>query len=255
MAISQNPQCFLEFKVRHGEVGSDGFAKISEVANWFQETAGVHADLLGIGDDLLRRHNIAWILARMSISVTRLPYHGESVKVRTWPAEAGRFYLRGYELIDASGNIIVKSTSKWVTMDIMTRKLTVMPSDLLTNYPKNLFEVEPFEIHALPHVRDVKFEMPVLVRHDDLDINGHVNNAKYFGWLKSFVDHLVNPSLIGKPFTLDAQISAECFASDMLSLRSSDIETINLGKRQTHGYVMDIIRGENIICRAVYYPL
>ena len=73
----------------------------------------------------------------------------------------------------------------------------------------------PFPSRTIPRLREGIGSSDVLVRRDDLDINGHVNNSKYLGWLLECLPWSPGESLI--PSLLDVTFRAECFPGDALT--------------------------------------
>lgn len=108
---------------------------------------------------------------------------GDKVNIRTWPAKLEHLGHRGYEVYNASDELLVAAVSAWTVLDLSTRRLTALPEELAAVYPVNTIPCIPFPSRTIPRLREGIGSADVLVRRDDLDINGHVNNSKYLGWL------------------------------------------------------------------------
>ncbi len=211
------PEFIMNVHVRYAEVGPTGKARLSAVADWFQEAAGLNADELGFGDEMLFRHGITWILTKMIFYIKKMPSVGQELQVRTWPSRMEHLAHRGYELLDEEGTPIICATGAWAVMDLQTRKIIPMPQSILSVYPKQTITHVPFASTVTPRLRNPdSHESPILVRHDDLDMNGHVNNARYLGWL---LEPVVpdNEALS----MLEVSFRAECFPGDALRSRCS----------------------------------
>lgn len=62
-----------------------------------QEAAGTHAALLGVGrEELIRAHNVVWVLSRAALTLARCPAIGERVTVETFPHPCLRFFYPRY---------------------------------------------------------------------------------------------------------------------------------------------------------------
>ena len=85
----------LTLNVRYGEVGADGVATLSSLANWLQEAAGQSASSLGFGEETLTDMGLTWILTRLVLRIRRLPTSCEAIRVHTWPSLLDRFGYRG----------------------------------------------------------------------------------------------------------------------------------------------------------------
>ncbi len=210
------PEFNMKTRVRYGEAGPNGQATVSAVANWFQEAAGLNADELGFGDEKLFARGLTWVLTRMIFYIGRMPRVGEHVRVRTWPSFSERLWRRGYELYDADNNLLIQSTGAWAIMDIASRGMASMPEELQAAYPDRTFSTMPFLTTSTPRLRQAESEAAILVRRDDLDLNGHVNNTRYLGWLMEPLD-LKDERLV----LLDLSFRAECFPSDAITSRVS----------------------------------
>ncbi|MFQ9868953.1 MAG: acyl-[acyl-carrier-protein] thioesterase [Bilophila wadsworthia] len=176
------PEYTLGIQARYGEAGTDGKIRLGALANWFQEAAGHNASALGFGDERLFAEGKAWILTRMAFRIKDLPSPGDKVNIRTWPAKLEHLGHRGYEVYNASDELIVAAVSAWTVLDLSTRRLTALPEELAAVYPVNTIPCIPFPSRTIPRLREGIGSSDVLVRRDDLDINGHVNNSKY-SWL------------------------------------------------------------------------
>ena len=210
------PELTMDFRVRYAEVGPDARARLSAVADWFQEAAGVNASALGFGNEALFSQGLTWILTRMIFYVRALPEVGQSVQVRTWPAERDHLAHRGYELLDGRGEPLIKATGAWTIMDLSTRRIVPMPEPLAKAYPIRTIPHVPFLGSVTPRLRKVGTECSVQVRKDDLDLNGHVNNARYLGWLVEPVAESLSTLA-----ALEATFRAECLPGEALWSRCS----------------------------------
>ena len=219
--MTMHPEDFdFPLTVRYGEIGFDGVATRPSLANWLQEAAGQSASSLGFGEETLAPLGLSWILARLALRIIRLPHAGEQLRVRTWPSALDRFGHRGYEVYDAREHLIVTGTSAWTIMNLNERRLAPIPMELAEVYPQKPRPCLPFCCRTLPRMAgEISAQGTLLrVRRDDLDINGHVNNARYLAWLMEPLpappadsgNHLI-------PAMLDVSFRAECFPGDELN--------------------------------------
>ncbi|EPS71998.1 hypothetical protein M569_02758, partial [Genlisea aurea] len=117
------------------------------------------------------------------------------VEIETWCQTEGRIGTRRDWIIKdfASSEVIGRATSKWVMMNQNTRRLQKVSDEvrdeLLQYCPKELRLSFPEENNtSLKKI--TKLEDPALFskhglapRRADLDMNQHVNNVTYIGWL------------------------------------------------------------------------
>lgn len=187
----------MDYVVRGFDCGYGGPLRPFALANFFQEAAGAHAAMLGIGMEDLWRKGLTWMLARIDIRIARLPEHGAKVRVRTWPAGTRRlFALRCLELEDEREHRLAGALYEYVIVDMNTRR-PVRPERHLSPDLKadrawpyaDLapgVEEEPFlefgrENLAAGQGFELAFEIEARGRH--IDHNGHVNNAHFVNWL------------------------------------------------------------------------
>jgi acyl-ACP thioesterase len=156
--------------------------KLSALFNYLQEISSLHVDNLGIGIETIeKRCGVTWILMRAKAEVIRYPSWNEYITIETWPQKPKKLeFERDFIVRDAEGNIIIRIVSMWIIIDIKTRELK--KSEMIDiNYPP-FFEERAITNHRLGKIKP--FEHPQiaykkLICYSDIDINGHINNAKY----------------------------------------------------------------------------
>lgn len=152
-----------------------------------QEMAYTGAERLGFGYSSLDRHHTAWVLARMNIRFNSLPQWQDTVTLTTWhKGMQGPFFLRDFELSDATGRIVVAATSSWVVIDSIDRHM--LRSDHLTlmqdfSGPCESHAIEqPASKVVMPKGVPVDFVTEHTVQFSDIDFIGHTNNTRYLEW-------------------------------------------------------------------------
>ena len=245
----------LPVQVRYDECGAQGVVRLSCVANWFQEAAGFNADTLGFGNAALGSKTLTWILTRTCLRISRLPVFGEKITIRTWPSRRERLACRGYEISDQQGAVCLEAVGEWAVLDLPSRHIVPFPDVLVSRYPANPEPSLSFPGRVVPKLREAELSFPLLVRHDDLDINGHVNNAHYLSWILEPLVARADPSC--RLALVDVQFRAETFPLDALESRVSALipgEGHAAGQR-LHSIVRTA-NGESAateVCRAVSY--
>jgi len=153
--------------------------------NFFQESAGAHAEDMGVGRLVLMESGQAWILSRMSARILRRPAWGDRVRVRTWPRGTQKlFAIRDYELADETGDILAQGRSAWLVVD--TAKLKPLrPQGLTEGIPLNEgMDALADGVQALERRPDAAVLASRRAAYSDMDYNGHVNNARYVQWIQ-----------------------------------------------------------------------
>ena len=211
----------------------------SSILDLFQEIAGVHADMLGVSGPQLLEKNLCWMIIRARFEILKQPALYKSVIVKTWPIESHRIELdRDYEIYSEEGELLIRGTSAWVVMDIADRSAPklVMARDFDLGLEEYLTE-RTFE-RAFPRVVynkiacDSPYEYTPV--YTDLDMNGHVNNAKY----ASFTLNAIEKMLVDRQIT-DVRIdfSKEILAGETVRIHSE-------AKENEDGTLVISARGE-----------
>lgn len=154
--------------------------KIQSLLDLFQDYAGEHANMLGIGYQLMIEKKLIWVLVSSKVDYLGEIKYGKDYIIRTWPREKGRIdFIRDYEIEDENGNIVVKASSKWVVVNSETRRI-VRTGDIEYDgeiYPKNNYDdVKKLKVN-IPHNK--QFVKSYKTMNSDIDHNGHMNNSKY----------------------------------------------------------------------------
>ncbi|CAF2082039.1 unnamed protein product [Brassica napus] len=185
------------FSIRSYEIGADRSASIETVMNHLQETALNHVKTAGLlGDGFgstpeMVKKNLIWVVTRMQVVVDKYPTWGDVVEVDTWVSQSGKNGMRRDWLVrdGNTGEILTRASSVWVMMNKLTRRLSKIPEEVRG-------EIEPYFVNSDPVLAEDSRKLTKLddktadyvrsgltPRWSDLDVNQHVNNVKYIGWI------------------------------------------------------------------------
>lgn len=190
----------LTFSVDDLHADRFGRLKSSSILYFVQEAAGRHWQ--HIEGETSQQCSLYWVIIRHRVQVTRLPRKGETVRLETWPMPTTRVaYPRSVVAYDEQGNELFRSISLWVLMDPETRAM-VLPdkSGVLVNGILRGNEL-PSPRSLAPASLGAQVERTV--RFTDLDVNGHMNNARYLDWLADLLpgsfhqDHIIRDMTLG----------------------------------------------------------
>ncbi|HET7838159.1 MAG TPA: acyl-ACP thioesterase domain-containing protein [Rectinemataceae bacterium] len=230
----------LEFEVRGFDCGYGGPLRLLSLANFFQETAGEHADQIGYGVGKLLAEGRTWMLSRIDLRIDDLPRAGERVRVMTQPAGTERlFALRDLAMTGSDGRSLARAVYAYLVVDLATRRLM---------RPDRLFG-EAIPVGAAPHplsghlfdlppaaATEVSFAQRAWARH--IDHNGHVNNAWLLDWLADAAPEDQRPVA---PMAMRVEFLAEALEGD---------ELLAAWGRAEGGILSELRRGGEIIARA-----
>ena len=159
--------------------------KLSSLFVYLQDMATEHGYRIGVGRDVLqKKYGIIWVLTRVKVDILRYPRFKEEIIIETWPEQPGKLeFNRNFIIYDKNNNIIAKAISQWVLIDFNTRKLR-RSSILEEKFPEsnresaidcNLGKIKPTGSLVLGYKKTVGYS--------DIDLNEHLNNAKYIDYI------------------------------------------------------------------------
>ena len=171
-----------EFHINDAASDRFGRLKPSMLLYYIQEVAGIHGSALGVSFEALAEKNLFWAILRTRVQITRLPRNGETIRLETWPMPTTRVaYPRSVVAYDANGQEVFRAISLWVMMDRTTRSM-VLPAKSGFIFSGTLQGNElAVPSSLLPKIYENRCSRTV--RFTDLDVNGHMNNTRYFDWM------------------------------------------------------------------------
>lgn len=173
-----------EFTIASYDLNPKGQARLTTMANFFQEVAYHHASELGLGYDDMKSRNTTWVLSRMRIHMNRYPIWNERIKLETWPSGAERlFALRDFRVLDSKGEVIGMASTAWLILDINTHRL-IRPKEMMEQFKLIVQDTQMFDkpLDKITMPGETRLLKQHQVVFSDLDIVGHVNNVRYMEW-------------------------------------------------------------------------
>ncbi|PWA90340.1 Acyl-ACP thioesterase [Artemisia annua] len=233
--------------IRSYETGPDGKTSIETLMNHMQDTALNHTKTVGLlGDALgstpeMKKKNLVWVVTKMQLVVDRYPTCDDVVQIDTWRAVSGKNSGRTDWLFRDSqtGKILVRASSNWVMMNKETRRLSKYPDEVRA-------ELEQYYLDTPPILEDdTKNDMELdksveyvrkglLATWKDLDMNQHVNNVRYLGWILESVPNQVQENYELASMTLEYR--RECRKDNVLQSQTFVLSNSN-GEKVDHNHV------------------
>jgi medium-chain acyl-[acyl-carrier-protein] hydrolase len=171
-------------EIRSYDVDATRQTTILSLFRYFLEAAWNHAQSLGFGFGHLAAQGKFWVLSRLRIEVAQYPVWGSQATLRTWPRGIQTaFALRDFELLDEPNQRLAAGSSAWLVLDSVSKRpqrlLKLLPNlaafngnAALAQDPEKLDDNETWDS-----------EFPITARYTDIDVNNHVNAARYIGWM------------------------------------------------------------------------
>lgn len=149
------------------------------------EAASINAAQLGCGFEAMYAQNLFWVHSRMKIQFLGFPRVDDQVTIRTWPKTIQQklFYVRDFEVLNATGEKLALATSAWLVIDATARRM-IPPKALsfdLPSLPDHCGLDEPLEKLGLSGEGDERLRLRA--GYSAVDMLGHVNNSRYVEWV------------------------------------------------------------------------
>lgn len=170
------------FEINDMVVDRFGRLRPSMVLLYAQTVATCHGELMNVGYNTLNPRRMFWAVIRHRVQISRLPRHGETIRIETWPMPATRSsFPRSVIAYDEKGNECFRAISLWVLMDIDKRSM-VLPGKSGITLEGSVMGNELALPGSLAPVHQGSCRRRT-VCYSDLDRNGHMNNTRYLEWI------------------------------------------------------------------------
>ncbi|MDR2358021.1 MAG: hypothetical protein LBD92_08085 [Oscillospiraceae bacterium] len=194
--------------------------KLSALLGMFQETAEPASVELGFGFDVMRgRFNAAWILTRIRVDIMRPAVWRDELVIGTWNRKHSRVtFERDFVARSASGETVAAAVTSWVVLDVDTRAMKTA-SDFG-------FDIPDIDMPRAIDCRPGRIRAPIeleptytrTVRYSDIDVNGHVNNARYVDFAMDCIR--IERHRTHRVSSIEIGYVSEAREGDAISLRS-----------------------------------
>jgi len=168
------------YRLKSSDVNRFQRLRTSVMMRWLQEAAIAHTEELGMGREKTLDKGILWIVSLQRTEILRMPVYDEDILVRSWPGKTMHvFFPRYYELVSANGSeVLVRASALWMLLDEKTRHF-VFPESygiVIEGCVTGRETALPSSPKALPFTEESPFTVPFSY----VDLNGHMNNTRYY---------------------------------------------------------------------------
>ncbi len=170
----------IEYTVQLHEAGPDLKVRLKALFNYMQSSADRNSKILGTSVSLMSEKNLTWVYTRFYAIVERYPELYEKVFCRTWRSEIlNGLASREFILKSGDGEVLVRATSTLALIDKTTRKSVPIPDDIILKLEHQKELSINFSGDIVEYKDGFDYIFDIKTRYDDIDINGHMNNASY----------------------------------------------------------------------------
>ena len=177
-------QIEVPFRVRFDEATPDGTLRSSGYLRYAQEVARQHAEGAGFGREWTRERGILWLIRAIELDILAGVEHGSELRVstevigfrRVWARRRSEFH-RGDE-----ERLLAVAVIDWVATGSNGTPVRV-PDEIAGGFGEPVPTFTPGKVELPPAPPDA-FRHEFVVRPQDLDPLGHVNNAAYLDYLE-----------------------------------------------------------------------
>lgn len=214
-----------EFSISSYDLNPKGQARLTSMANFFQEVAYHHAAKLGFGYNDMKARQTTWVLSRMRIRMESYPVWDDRIVIETWPSGVDKlFALRDFRIRNREGEVIGVASTAWLILNIETHRL-IRPKEALEHFklivhPEQVFEEALGKIEVNGDTKHLGIHSVVF---SDLDIIGHVNNVKYMEWCIDSITAGTEPEREIREFEIN--FNKEALLSDKIEISGLDMSS------------------------------
>lgn len=181
-----------KFHLHSWEVDRKGRAKPDILFSFMLDSAWAHADNSEYSYEALREEGHLWVLSRFLVVFHEFPKWNDELTIETWSTGTDKLFgLRDFAVYGSSEKKVASATSAWLVIDRKTSRIQRI--DLTnSNFPLRLDKHEiDIKLEKIEERDTARTPFEHVVTYSDIDVNKHVNSAKYLTWmLDSFPNNL-----------------------------------------------------------------
>ena len=189
--------------IRAFDVDSNNRLKVSTLFDYFQDAASKHAEHLKVGYTDLIPNGLFWVLSWVKLEIIEYPKFLDQVKIETWGKSQHKLYsMRDFLLFNSNDKVLCKGTTAWLLLDSKTLRpkiLTQIFPDVLLNGEKSALDEYPEKFNTLAS-KGIVYSKEI--NYTDIDLNKHVNNAKYVEYILDCYDQDFHKDHVIKSLTI-----------------------------------------------------
>ena len=153
--------------------------RTSRLMEILQQACIAHTEELGMGRDKTLDKGILWVVLQQTMRITRMPVYDEDITIESWPGNTMHvLFPRFFDILDHNGNLMLEGSYLWTLINAETRKM-VFADQYGIDIPGDASGKQidlPKPVRRMETDQERLFTVPFSY----CDLNGHMNNTKYF---------------------------------------------------------------------------
>jgi medium-chain acyl-[acyl-carrier-protein] hydrolase len=173
------------FKIKFYDTDFTNSARLYSIINYMQETSEQHSNRIGLGYESFMKSGLFWVVSRIEANIIKYPKNMDTIIMETWPSGIDKlFFKRNFRILDENQQILGDISAYYLLLDVNS-KFPQRPSRLPIQVEvlENRFGVEN-KLDKIKMLGELINTSERTVTYSDIDLNIHVNNAKYVSWIE-----------------------------------------------------------------------
>ena len=167
-----------KIKITNYDVFENGRIKLSSILRYMQELACEDSDACGATYELLRSHNMVFVITKLALEFHGDIYDGDEIELSTCSHSIqGVTFVRRF-VATKGDETVMTAVTDWVLMNFETRHV-LRPAAIPIPFPEEHMLEAPIEVKRRIELPDTTEYAVHRVRYTELDENRHLNNTVY----------------------------------------------------------------------------
>jgi acyl-ACP thioesterase len=174
----------MNYDVKVYEADNLGRAGLFTLFNYFQNSAWAHYNEVDKARGPFLTKDQIWAMTRVEIHLKRYAKWQENVEVETWSRGIEKLMAyRDFTIKDSMGAVIAAGTASWVVLDLKNKRIQRL-SEMAPMWPSkpDIFSINK-NAEKICSPASVEFGGIYEINYSDMDVNQHVNSARYIQWM------------------------------------------------------------------------
>lgn len=178
----------VRYTLKNKDVNLFRKLRTSALFELLQEASIAHTEMLGMGREMTLDRGFLWVVLQQRIDITRMPEYGETVTIETWPgATMHVLFPRYYQVKDEEDKVLMNGSAVWALVDEHTRRMIFPDRNGIMIEGKTTGRETDLPLPLKRTETDRRYSYTV--QFCDCDLNGHMNNTRYFDLCENLLEH------------------------------------------------------------------